>query len=47
MLHLLVGLDENKMGLSPENYIGIAESPTEIFGKVMRFDELMWSYLIF
>ncbi len=46
MLPLLVGLDGvNKMSKSLGNYIGIAESPTEIFGKVMSVsDELMWSY---
>lgn len=43
---LLVGLDGvNKMSKSLGNYIGIAESATEIFGKVMSIsDELMWTY---
>jgi tyrosyl-tRNA synthetase len=44
---LLEGLDGvNKMSKSLGNYIGIAESPTEIFGKIMSVsDELMWRYL--
>ena len=44
---LLEGLDGvNKMSKSLGNYIGINESPTEIFGKIMRVsDELMWRYL--
>lgn len=43
---LLVGLDGvQKMSKSLNNYIGIAEAPTEIFGKVMSIsDELMWDY---
>ena len=43
---LLEGLDGvNKMSKSLGNYIGIAESPTEIFGKLMSVsDELMWRY---
>jgi tyrosyl-tRNA synthetase len=43
---LLEGLDGvNKMSKSLGNYIGIAEAPTEIFGKVMSIsDELMWRY---
>jgi len=46
MLPLLEGLDGvNKMSKSLGNYIGIAESPTEIFGKLMSVsDELMWRY---
>ncbi|MBK7326782.1 MAG: tyrosine--tRNA ligase [Propionivibrio sp.] len=46
MMPLLEGLDGvNKMSKSLGNYIGIAESPTEIFGKVMSVsDELMWRY---
>lgn len=46
MLPLLEGLDGvNKMSKSLGNYIGIAEAPTEIFGKVMSVsDELMWRY---
>jgi tyrosyl-tRNA synthetase len=44
---LLEGLDGvNKMSKSMGNYIGIAESPGEIFGKLMSIsDELMWRYL--
>jgi tyrosyl-tRNA synthetase len=44
---LLEGLDGvNKMSKSLGNYIGIAESPTEIFGKIMSVsDDLMWRYL--
>jgi tyrosyl-tRNA synthetase len=43
---LLVGLDGvNKMSKSLGNYVGIAESPLEMFGKVMSIsDELMWRY---
>lgn len=43
---LLEGLDGvNKMSKSLGNYIGIAELPREIFGKVMSVsDELMWRY---
>lgn len=43
---LLEGLDGvNKMSKSLGNYIGIAESPREIFGKTMSVsDELMWRY---
>src|SRR6185437_12571192 len=43
---LLVGLDGvQKMSKSLGNYIGIAEAPTEIFGKVMSIsDDLMWDY---
>ncbi|RTL48826.1 MAG: tyrosine--tRNA ligase [Rhodocyclaceae bacterium] len=46
MMPLLVGLDgSNKMSKSLGNYIGIAESPKEIFGKLMSIsDELMWRY---
>lgn len=46
MMPLLEGLDGvNKMSKSLGNYIGIAESPTEIFGKLMSVsDELMWRY---
>lgn len=45
-LPLLVGLDgEKKMSKSLGNYIGVAESPTEMFGKVMSIsDELMWDW---
>lgn len=43
---LLEGLDGvNKMSKSLGNYIGIAESPREIFGKLMSIsDDLMWRY---
>lgn len=43
---LLEGLDGvNKMSKSLNNYIGIDESPTEMFGKVMSVsDDLMWRY---
>jgi len=43
---LLQGLDGvNKMSKSLGNYIGIAESPLEMFGKIMSIsDELMWRY---
>jgi len=43
---ILVGLDgQRKMSKSLGNYIGITESPTEIFGKLMSIpDELMWTY---
>jgi tyrosyl-tRNA synthetase len=46
MMPLLEGLDGvNKMSKSLGNYIGIAESPKEIFGKVMSVsDDLMWRY---
>lgn len=43
---LLEGLDGvNKMSKSLGNYIGIAEPPQEIFGKLMSVsDDLMWRY---
>lgn len=43
---LLEGLDgTNKMSKSLGNYVGIAEPPQEIFGKLMSVsDELMWRY---
>ncbi|MBV8490116.1 MAG: tyrosine--tRNA ligase [Candidatus Eremiobacteraeota bacterium] len=43
---LLVGLDgEKKMSKSLGNYVGITESPTEQFGKLMKIgDELMPTY---
>lgn len=46
MMPLLEGLDGiNKMSKSLGNYIGIAEPPKEIFGKLMSVsDELMWRY---
>lgn len=45
-LPLLEGLDGvNKMSKSLNNYIGITESPTEMFGKIMSIsDLLMWRY---
>ncbi|MBY6197127.1 tyrosine--tRNA ligase [Vibrio hangzhouensis] len=45
-LPLLVGLDgEKKMSKSANNYIGISEAPSEMFGKIMSIsDELMWNY---
>jgi tyrosyl-tRNA synthetase len=44
---LLEGLDGiNKMSKSLGNYIGITDSPGEIFGKLMSVsDELMWRYI--
>ncbi len=44
---LLEGLDGvNKMSKSLGNYVGIAESPEQIFGKIMSIsDELMWRYI--
>ncbi len=44
---LLEGTDGvEKMSKSLGNYIGIAEPPQEIFGKLMRIsDELMWRYM--
>ncbi len=44
---LLEGLDGiNKMSKSLGNYIGITESPEQIFGKIMSVsDELMWRYI--
>ncbi len=43
---LLEGLDGvNKMSKSLGNYIGITESPDDMFGKIMSIsDELMWKY---
>lgn len=47
MMPLLEGLDGvQKMSKSLGNYIGINESPDQIFGKIMSIsDELMWRYL--
>jgi len=44
---LLEGLDGvNKMSKSLGNYVGIAEPPGEIFGKLMSVsDQLMWRYI--
>jgi len=46
-LPLLEGLDgKEKMSKSLGNYVGIAEPPGEIFGKLMSIsDELMWRYM--
>ncbi|MBU2896335.1 tyrosine--tRNA ligase [Vibrio hepatarius] len=46
MMPLLVGLDgEKKMSKSANNYIGISDAPSEMFGKIMSIsDDLMWSY---
>jgi tyrosyl-tRNA synthetase len=43
---ILVGLDgQRKMSKSLGNYVGITESPGEMFGKLMSIpDGLMWSY---
>ncbi len=45
---LLEGLDGiNKMSKSTGNYVGITESPEQIFGKLMSVsDDLMWKYLL-
>jgi len=43
---ILEGLDGvQKMSKSLNNYIGIADAPDDMFGKIMRIsDELMWRY---
>jgi len=43
---LLEGLDGvNKMSKSMDNYVGITDTPDEMFGKLMSVsDELMWRY---
>jgi tyrosyl-tRNA synthetase len=43
---LLVGLDGvEKMSKSKNNYIGVTDTPSDMFGKVMSIsDELMWNY---
>ncbi len=43
---ILVGLDgAKKMSKSLGNYVGITETPQQMFGKLMSIsDELMWSY---
>ena len=43
---ILVGLDgERKMSKSLGNYVGITETPGQMFGKLMSIsDDLMWSY---
>ncbi|HEY7825618.1 MAG TPA: tyrosine--tRNA ligase [Candidatus Acidoferrales bacterium] len=45
-LPILVGLDgERKMSKSLGNYVGITETPGQMFGKLMSIsDGLMWSY---
>jgi len=44
---LLEGLDGvNKMSKSLGNYVGITDTPTDMFGKLMSIsDDLMWRYL--
>lgn len=46
MMPLLEGLDGiQKMSKSLNNYIGITDSPTDMFGKIMSIsDQLMWRY---
>ena len=46
MMPILEGLDGvQKMSKSLSNYIGVHESPDEMFGKIMSVsDELMWRY---
>lgn len=46
MMPLLEGLDGvKKMSKSLNNYIGITDSPNDMFGKIMSIsDELMWRY---
>ena len=43
---ILEGLDgKNKMSKSLDNYVGIDETPNEMFGKIMSIsDELMWRW---
>src|SRR5712664_818291 len=43
---ILVGLDgQRKMSKSLDNYVGITEAPSEMFGKLMSLsDEMMWPY---
>ena len=45
---ILEGLDGvQKMSKSLNNYIGIADSPTDMFGKIMSIsDDLMWRYFL-
>jgi len=47
MMPIIEGLDGvKKMSKSLNNYVGISESPDEMFGKLMSIsDELMWRYL--
>ena len=44
---ILVGLDgERKMSKSLGNYVGIAEPPSEMFGKLLSIsDAMMWNYM--
>ncbi len=46
MMPILEGLDGvEKMSKSLNNYVGIAEAPQEIYGKIMSIsDDLMWRY---
>lgn len=46
MMPLLEGLDGvQKMSKSLGNYIGVSDSPSEMYGKLMQIsDELMWRY---
>lgn len=46
MMPLLVGLDGvKKMSKSANNYIGVHDSPSDMFGKIMSLsDEMMWNY---
>nr|WP_316722950.1 tyrosine--tRNA ligase [Sulfurospirillum sp. 'SP'] len=46
MMPLLEGLDGvNKMSKSLGNYIGVTDSPSDMFGKMLSIsDELMWRY---
>ena len=46
MMPLLVGLDGvKKMSKSSNNYIGVTDTPNDMFGKIMSItDELMWNY---
>jgi tyrosyl-tRNA synthetase len=46
MMPILIGLDgQRKMSKSLGNHVGITESPSEMFGKMMSIpDDLMWSY---
>ncbi len=46
MMPLLVGLDGvKKMSKSANNYIGVTDTPNDMFGKIMSItDELMWNY---
>ena len=43
---ILVGTDgQRKMSKSLDNYVGITEAPSEMFGKIMSMkDDVMWTY---